>query len=424
MSRVHLLAVGFVTLAAPALGFTGCSAHGEVSRVEPGVMQSREVRYVTDATIDPANGEIHARTSLTFMSDGGTERSIGLLLNRGLEVQSVGGPVVRSHRISMSDFAPVWNVIQIDLDGTAAGDIVVVEVAYSGVLDMEGAVGGVAPTAVELTLENMWHPIFATFDREMVGTLRLRLPDGWTVVSSGVARVTDGMHELDMHISQLDVPVFAAPGLSRWSEGAFSVSSQAASEAEARAVLEAASGCAGFLNARFGEGNPLPEVHFVIVDRGRVAMARKNFIILTRVSTSNRLGLHRYICHELAHYWTESAGPFTPDHWMSESFAEYAYAFDQRVAEYEQAGRGHGPVWTPAATDRPSAQVMYRLGPWLLSRLEQRIGREPFAEFIRRYMVHDVRTTEELLSHLQAVHGAETEQWFRAELAGAHTGGD
>jgi hypothetical protein len=53
---------------------------------------------------------------------------------------------------------------------------------------------------------------------------------------------------------------------------------------------------------------------------------------------------------------------------------------------------------------------MYRLGPFVLSRLEQRIGEQLFADFFRRYMVHDVRTTEQLLQHLRDVGGAETEQ--------------
>jgi hypothetical protein len=428
MSRLLLSAVSLFTLAAPVCAAAACGVRSTVDAAEPQALRPWEVRYDTDAAIDPSTGRIEARTSLTFVPDSGRERGIELLLNRGLEVRSVAGPAVHSHRLSTSAFSPMWNVIQIDLGASAVGEPVVVDVVFAGVLDMEGAVGGVGPSAIELTLENMWHPLFATFDRDMVGTLRLRLPDGWAVVSSGAPRVTGGTHELDMRVSQLDVPVFAAPDLGRWNEGVFSVSSQVAAEREARAVLEAAASCAGFLNARFGEGNPLPGVHFVIVDRGRVAMARKNFVILTRTASADRLGLHRYICHELAHYWTESAGPFTPDHWMSESFAEYASAiylrerfgaeaFAQRITEYERSGSGHGPIWTPDATDRPSAQVMYRLGPLVLSRLEQRIGEQRFADFIRRYMVNGVRTTEELLSHLRAVAGPATEQWFRAELA-------
>jgi hypothetical protein len=426
------MTVGHLALALLALGAAGCGARGAAEAPASPGLQPWEVRYDTEATIDPASGEIHAITRLLLGAHGGSGGGIGLLLNRGLEVRSVDGPAVRSYRVGASDFAPTWNLIEIDL-ALAAGEAIAVDLAYGGVLDMDGSVGGITATAIELSVENMWHPLLATFDREMVGALRVRLPDGWTVVSSGAARVVVGVHALDMRVPQLDVPLFAAPGLTRWSEDGFSVFSRAAPEAEARAVLEAASACAGFLDARFGERDPLPEVRFVIVDRAEVAMARKNYVVLAGVDPADRRGLHQYICHELAHYWTGSAGPFTPDHWMSESFAEYASAlfvrerfgtdaFGQLVAGYERRGRGHGPVWTPAATDRPSYHVMYQLGPYVLSRLEQRIGEDLFAEFIRRYMVHGIRTTDELLRHLLAVAGPEAEHWFRAELARPHAG--
>jgi hypothetical protein len=422
------MTVGHLALALLALGAAGCGARGAAEAPASPGLQPWEVRYDTEATIDPASGEIHATTRLFVGSEGG----IGLLLNRGLEVRSVDGPAVRSYRVGASDFAPTWNLIEIDLD-RAAGEAIAVDLVYGGVLDMDGSVGGMTATAIELSVENMWHPLLATFDREMVGALRVRLPDGWTVVSSGAPRVVGGVHALDMRIPQLDVPLFAAPGLTRWSEDGFSVFSRAAPEADARAELAAASACAAFLDSRFGERDPLPEVRFVLVERAEVAMARKNYVVLAGIDPADRLGLHQYICHELAHYWTGSAGPFTPDHWMSESFAEYASAlfvrerfgadaFGQRVADYERRGRGHGPIWTPAATDRPSYQVMYQLGPYVLSSLEQRIGEDLFAEFIRRYMVHDIRTTEELLRHLHTVAGPEAEHWFRVELARPHIG--
>jgi hypothetical protein len=433
VSRNHSIASVSIGLALLGLGAAGCGLRGTVEPLAPSALQPWEVRYDTNATIDPASGEIHARTIFTLRADGGVEGGVGLLLNRGLEVWSVDGPGVRAYRVGASDFAPAWNLVEIDLEAVAAGSVVALDLAYGGVLDMDGAVGGVTATAIELSVENMWHPLLATFDRDMVGVLRLRLPEGWTTVSSGDPQVAGGMHVLDMRVPQLDVALFAAPDLARWSEGGFSVHSQTATEVEARAVLDAASTCAGFLNGRFGERDPLPALRFVIADRAEVAMARKNYVVLTGVDPADRLGLSQYICHELAHYWTGSAGPFTADHWMAESFAEYASAlflrerlggeaFGERMAEYERAGRGHGPVWIPAVADRPSYQVMYQLGPYVLSRLEERIGEAVFAEFIRRYMVHDVRTTEALLAHLEDVTGPEVGRWFRAELARSHAG--
>jgi hypothetical protein len=61
--------------------------------------------------------------------------------------------------------------------------------------------------------------------------------------------------------------------------------------------------------------------------------------------------------------------------------------------------------------------VSYRKATYLLSRLEERIGRDRMDEFLRRYMVQRIRTTPRLLAVLQEVAGSDTVSWFRDELA-------
>ena len=61
--------------------------------------------------------------------------------------------------------------------------------------------------------------------------------------------------------------------------------------------------------------------------------------------------------------------------------------------------------------------VAYRKAPFLLSRLEERIGRDKMDEFLRRYMVQRIRTTPQLLAALQDVAGSDAASWFREELA-------
>jgi hypothetical protein len=193
-------------------------------------------------------------------------------------------------------------------------------------------------------------------------------------------------------------------------------------------VLEAADSCGGYLNERYGSRHPLPHGKLVLAERTGPSYARKNFIVLSQVAADDQVGPYRFLCHELAHYWTRTAGSFSPHHWMSEAFAEYAAGryvrdhfehatFDSLVARWERGGRGHGPVWTPERTERPAGPAMYRRAPYVLSRLENRIGTERFDRFLARYMTEDVRTTPELLDRLREVAGAEAEQWFREELA-------
>lgn len=100
----------------------------------------------------------------------------------------------------------------------------------------------------------------------------------------------------------------------------------------------------------------------ILADRQGPGYARKNYIVLSEVNADHSEGLHYFLCHELAHYWTRSPGARSPHHWMSEAFAEYAAAmylrehlgqpvFDQRRSQWEQMGQNHGPVWTQRPRD-------------------------------------------------------------------------
>jgi hypothetical protein len=113
---------------------------------------------------------------------------------------------------------------------------------------------------------------------------------------------------------------------------------------------------------------------------------------------------------------------------MSEAFAEYVTArfrwwrhgadsFQERMAEYARVAEGLGPVWTPDLTGRPSHLLMYRKGPVLLHRLEERIGEDAFDELLRRYMTGRVGRTRDLLEILRDVAGPEVEAAFRLDLA-------
>jgi len=89
---------------------------------------------------------------------------------------------------------------------------------------------------------------------------------------------------------------------------------------------------------------------------------------------------------------------------------------DSVVARWEKMSAGQAAVWTSETVRRPSAQVAYRKAPFLLSRLEKRIGAEKMEQLLRRYMVERIRTTPELLAALRDVAGEENAAWFRSEL--------
>ncbi|MGY6555118.1 MAG: hypothetical protein ACXIUM_11435 [Wenzhouxiangella sp.] len=387
------------------------------------------VQYQTLARIDPESGTLEVTTTFSMAVDPGQVSPIEFLFNTGLDIVSVSGEAVRSHRLRDSDFAPVWNILEVTLETPPDGERVDLEIQYAGRLHLAGSIGGISPEAVELSLETMWHPIPASLDQEMIGRLQLDLPPDWEVVGSAEVHQVDGQHHLKVEVPQLDVALFAAPTLSRWQEGSWRVYSQDAEDELAQPVLNGALACGAFLDARFGGNDPLPAVRIVLVDREEMALARKNFMVLPRLDPSDRIALHRLLCHELAHYWAVSPGPLSPEHWMSESFAEYVAllflreqfgqaVYARHVAELGQSGRGQGPVWTPDQRGRPSHAAMYQLGPYLLSQLHEQIGEQAFAEFLRRQLQHRVRATADLLENLESIAGREARVWFEQALAG------
>jgi hypothetical protein len=81
---------------------------------------------------------------------------------------------------------------------------------------------------------------------------------------------------------------------------------------------------AGTDSARQLYPDPLDDSHLVVepsrllrfsqVLGGGPVTVEVEYAGVLNIDRSDRVGLHGLLCHELAHYWTGSSGPFTADH--------------------------------------------------------------------------------------------------------------
>lgn len=428
-NRADLLRLHLVrgVLVACAAGCASAPSHSAVGFPQPAV---GIVAYETDVAFNLDDASLAARSMLSFAASDSAPARVKLLLNRGLEVREVRGPTVRSFRIDASELSPIWNIVSVALDAAVIpGTIVSLSISYAGRPTISSdSINRISRGWVELSLDSGWHPIPATFDQDMIGSLRITLPSGWDVIASGTVTSDKTLYVIRNSIPQVDAAFVAAPSFEKVASGSFTVFYRDADLRTAVAVLEAAGNCGSYLNERYGLRNPLPSGALVLADRDGPAYARKNYIMLSRVDRDDSAGLHAYLCHELTHYWTRSAGSFSPDHWMTEAFAEYVAsryvrdhvspaAFGRSLAQWEAVGRAHGPVWTPTSTTRPSFFVMYRRAPFLLALLEDRIGGERMDRLIQGYLVEGLRSTRQLLERLEVIAGSDDASWFRARLA-------
>lgn len=396
----------------------------------PSAPPSATLVYDADVVITPDSGWLDAHVTLRYPVPAEGAASVALLLNRGLSIRALGGTRIHTHTVRPSAYSPLWNQLDVTFaDAFLPGDTVTISLTYSGrpVMPDDG-INRIAPTWVELGIDAQWFPLVSTFAQEVIGEMRLGLPESWTVVGSGAVRFENGRHVLRNEVAQVDVAFIASPSLQRVRSANAEVYHRTMPGASVQAVLEVAAQCVHALNQRFGAHDAFPVARLVLAERDGPGFARKNFIVLSTVNVEAAEALQQFVCHEVAHYWTRSPGSFSPDHWMSEAFAEYAAAmvvrerfgaeaFSRLRERWNGTGTAPGPVWTPTSTQRPSYQLMYRRAPALLAQLEERLGAERFAQLITRYMVDGVTSTAVLLHLVAAIGGEDAASWFRSALA-------
>lgn len=388
-----------------------------------------QAAYRGQITLRPKQHGLDAEWSIRYVPDSTTADSVSFLLNEKLEVSELSGPSVagytRHEGVSRSDRITVRF-----REDVRPGSAVDLHFSYGGQPRFPSRRHNrISREWVELSVESFWHPLFASFDQELVGVLEVRLPPGWTAVASGSTARRDSALVIRNTVPQIDAAFLAAPTLQTTSSGDYSVYHTGADPERLDRILDAAAACGRYLNRRFANGDSLPPVQVVVAPRSDgPAYARKNYVVVPDRARDSRLATVEFLCHELAHFWSHGANPMSADNWMNEGFAVYTAArfirrefgtsvYDSIVGVWVDQARGQPPVWTPDGTGRPPGKINYYKAPLVLRRLEQAIGTAPFDHFTRAYMIRKPETTTELLGILEEVAGDPAKDTLEALLS-------
>lgn len=384
--------------------------------------------------IEPETSFIEARWTITL--DQPETSQITYWLYAGLENVTVSGPGVASYQVSAEAAPDDIQAIIIDLsepDGGARR----FEIAYSGVLfpePMASQINSISPDLIELTVDSYWKPRDARGDQRLTAEVMVEIEGDWTPVSSGRPEPRPGGFAFVFERPNWNVPITLLGEHRSLDAGRYRILDRREEVHDLQPLAEAAGFCTEFLDSRFGERERLPQASIVIHRRPDVGYARGTMISLPDMGRDFTVGHFRVICHELAHFWSLNGNPRTVENWLNESFAEYIAilairerygeaAFEAEIERLEQRlerrldDRGALPaIWTPEDASRRPHGVTYIKGPLALAALEARIGRDAFAEFLRRAMVERIATTPDLLEALEDVAGADHRAWFESRL--------
>jgi hypothetical protein len=408
----------------PMIVLAGCAATAETQAPQP---RAGFPVYQGRAAINPATRQLDATWRIAFVPDSATADSVRLLLNRGLQISSVRANALAS--FTSKDTAGYNNVTLRWKPAVAPGHPVSFDIAYAGIPHFsEDSINGIGTSWIELGLDGFWHPVFSGYNQYITGSLELTSPVGWQVVASGsVERQGDGI-VVQNDVPLIDIALVAAPAIREQTIGATTVYHTSADAATVQRVLNTTAACAAYLNQRYAERESLPHAKIVLAPRKGPGYARKNYIVISDVSALPGEALDRYICHELAHFWSSNAVSSGPENWLNEAFAEFVSArfvraargdaaYQKIVQQWADAGKDQPPVWTPSATRRPGARVAYRKAPHILHQLEEQIGTPVMDRILAHYMTNRIATTPALLDAVAQIAGQPAAVWLTTQLA-------
>lgn len=402
-----------------------CGTPVRKSIAETAPPQSRQPRYRGTVAVDPSNGTLTAAWRLQIARAANAD-SLSFLINSGLRLTQVVGSEVRSYHDTVVNGQRRLTVF---LSPTAASGITTIAVSYSGrPVFSPDSINGISPRWIELGLDSFWLPIVDDFQHEITGDLTLHLPHGWQVATSGQVRTRSGVHHIAASIPLIDVSFSAAPSFHVVSDGRARLHHVGAVDSVVRRVAAVTNACGEHLERRYAAAGALPQLNIVLAPRRGPGYARKNYIVITPAAEMSPRALTRFICHEIAHFWSTGAVSSGPDNWINEGFAEFVSNravrellsrahYDSTVGEWRRNADGAPPVWTGPTGRRPLPRVAYSKAPLLLHRLEERAGVAAMDSLLRRFLREPIRTTPAVIHLVGEVMGAETGSWFREELA-------
>lgn len=400
---------------------------------QPTAPNEADYFYTGTLDIDADSGNINANWQITVYDHD--ETAITFLLRDTLgDIRVTGESVVEVKTEKQTGFGSFWatSITLAKPSATSPQTDRMIQISYSGVLipePMDNLINAIEPGRVELNLDSFWFPIDSRFTKQLSADLNVHIGEGWQGVTTGDAiAIKDGFRLLNTD-PRLDITFSLSKSFHITQAEGYTIYDHRDQHKGTDKLVVAAGQCREFLNARFGAEHPLPVSKLIITERPSSGYARENYIAFTDISDTKPAPLMRFVCHEMAHYWSVGVKFDTVDNWVNESFAEYLgvmavreylgqAAYDDMLAAFatQIADMNLPHIWKKGDTERGHDRIAYRKAPLALAQLENEIGQPAFLDFVRTYFSSSEKSTEGLLKALESVAGVEQAKAFEVLL--------
>lgn len=387
--------------------------------------------YDVTAALSP-DGQLNAKVVIT-LTPKDARRDLGFVLAKRFKITRLEIDDAATYDITEADTPlPGLQLVQTDFP-ESQDKPAVLTFEYAGPLDTaDSKAPAYGPEGLELALDYMWFPLAQQINLDFSARIVFSgLPEELVVAAQGeIVRKGDTV-TIIRRSPDFDIPLVAAPGLSKRSSGNVDVYAPDFNYPPVENITDHAAKSAAYFEDIFGPAGYQGRIVLSVLPRERNAYARRGYVVMSEARSAIEKdpnvpmwAFARIVAHEFSHAWWMYADPMSDDFWMTESLAEYsamrylAHGFgsavaDDLMAKRRDSGIEAGPI---LGGGRPSSASLYRRGPAILMDLEQRIGRETMNNLLREVAEKKLAKTDEFLAVLEARTDASIAAWFKAML--------
>ena len=390
------------------------------------------ISYNLDVKIDVVSKKVQVKGFLDI--DFELRDSLTLVLWKNTDIRSLRlNRVPAKYSFDTASASPIMYIPNgrplaiVKPSGAGNRDTVFVEYV-SDMKMLSGWARSFADNWIELNYYSAWFPIHSR-SRNFTSKISITIDTPYNVTGSGMVERKNNFWEMNQPWAGYDNVIIASNALySRTYQKEKVRIETDYSEFPASALDSLLTECAyvfDYYQNLFGKKDSV-YMKFVMApfEKGG-GYSRKNFVSMRtkefNIYTRGGIG------HEIAHFWWSNAVTTTWEDWLNEAFAEYSMlmyfrerlgreVFENRIEEYKHRCTNTPPIWGISRNSQSSYTVLYEKGSLLLYELEQHMGRERFAGFMKSVAVNKIATTADLLVLVEREFSKDIRVWLEEKL--------
>lgn len=395
------------------------------------LIQAQEIKsYDFGVDINVASKQIHVKG--TMVVDFKTEDSISLVLWKYSSIHSIRSNQSQLH-YNFDTIAPsaVYYIQK-------GGNLTLVRpikskpqqkvfIEYScDMRRLNGWVQSFSDNWIELNYYSAWFPVKGG---NFTSNFNITIDENYNVTGSGVVMKKNKGWNMTQNRGGFDNVIIASKKLKSKllveKDTRIELAYSELTESAADSALSECSFTIHFFESLFGRlDNPNLKLSLNTYENGG-GYSRKNFISWwsKKYDFNTRCGLS----HEIGHFWWHRANTTTWEDWLNESFAEYCkllfirerispHVYNLNVKFFKERSQNTPAIWRLNRDDPNAYNVLYQKGALILTEFEEKVGKEPFFEFLRLVRKENVRTTADFLSLTEQHFSKELRDWLDDKL--------